>query len=157
MEVVCELVHKAEWQEALREMMVLYLQMEPVWRSTCSAKECPDQLCRYNFNSQRFVELFATVFKNRYDGKITNYLHKTLAHVPEIVERNGSICVWTSEGNKSGNKIFRRFRKMNACQSKAFELEDVLKHHRLYNSKYLEKFMESHKTLLKPCRSLLTL
>uniref|UniRef100_A0A4W5MHN3 V(D)J recombination-activating protein 1 n=1 Tax=Hucho hucho TaxID=62062 RepID=A0A4W5MHN3_9TELE len=144
-EVVWELVHSAEWQEALRELMGLYLQMKPVWHSTCPAKECPDQLCRYNFNSKRFVELLATVFKYRNDGKITNYLHKTLAHVPEIVERDGSICAWASEGNESGNKLFRRFRKMNARQSKAFELEDVLKHHWLYNSKYLQKFMESHK------------
>ncbi|XP_010882050.2 V(D)J recombination-activating protein 1 [Esox lucius] len=148
-EAVCELVRSEERQEALRELMGLYLKMKPVWRSTCPAKECPDQLCQYSFNSQRFAELLSTVFKYRYDGKITNYLHKTLAHVPEIVERDGSIGAWASEGNESGNKLFRRFRKMNARQSKAFELEDVLKHHWLYTSKYLQKFMEAHKNSAK--------
>ncbi|XP_071272656.1 V(D)J recombination-activating protein 1 [Salvelinus alpinus] len=148
-EAVCELVRSEERQEALRELMGLYIQMKPVWRSTCPAKECPDQLCRYSFNSQRFAELLSTVFKYRYDGKITNYLHKTLAHVPEIVERDGSIGAWASEGNESGNKLFRRFRKMNARQSKTFELEDVLKHHWLYTSKYLQKFMEAHKNSAK--------
>ncbi|XP_006642506.2 V(D)J recombination-activating protein 1 [Lepisosteus oculatus] len=148
-EAVCELVPSKERQEALRELMHLYLQMKPVWRSTCPAKECPDLLCRYSFNSQRFAELLSTTFKYRYDGKITNYLHKTLAHVPEIIERDGSIGAWASEGNESGNKLFRRFRKMNARQSKSYELEDILKHHWLYTSKYLQKFMEAHKNSAK--------
>ncbi|XP_053742792.1 V(D)J recombination-activating protein 1 [Synchiropus splendidus] len=148
-EVVCNLVPSEERREALRELMRLYLQMKPVWRATCPAKECPDQLCRYSFNSQRFADLLATTFKYRYNGKITNYLHKTLAHVPEIIERDGSIGAWASEGNESANKLFRRFRKMNARQSKAFELEDVLKHHWLYTSKYLQRFMEAHKDSAK--------
>ncbi|XP_053498325.1 V(D)J recombination-activating protein 1 [Ictalurus furcatus] len=148
-EVVCELVPSEERREALKELMELYLQMKPVWRSTCPARDCPDQLCRYSFNSQRFAEILSTTFKYRYDGKITNYLHKTLAHVPEIVERDGSIGAWASEGNESGNKLFRRFRKMNARQSKTFELEDVLKHHWLYTSKYLQKFMEAHRNSAK--------
>lgn len=148
-EVVCELVPSEERREALRELMGLYLQMKPVWRSSCPTKECPDQLCRYSFNSQRFADILSSTFKYRYDGKITNYLHKTLAHVPEIVERDGSIGAWASEGNESGNKLFRRFRKMNARQSKSFELEDVLKHHWLYTSKYLQKFMEAHRNSAK--------
>lgn len=148
-EVVCELVPSEERREALRELIRLYLQMKPVWRATNPAKECPDQLCRYSFNSQRFADLLSTSFKYRYNGKITNYLHKTLAHVPEIIERDGSIGAWASEGNESANKLFRRFRKMNARQSKAFELEDVLKHHWLYTSKYLQKFMEAHKDSYK--------
>lgn len=148
-EVVCELVPSEERREALRELMRLYLQMKPVWRASCPAKECPDQLCRYSFNSQRFAELLSSTFKYRYNGKITNYLHKTLAHVPEIIERDGSIGAWASEGNESANKLFRRFRKMNARQSKAFELEDVLKHHWLYTSKSLQKFMEAHKDSAK--------
>ncbi|GLD60215.1 V(D)J recombination-activating protein 1 [Lates japonicus] len=148
-EVVCELVPSEERREALRELMRLYLQMRPVWRATCPAKECPDQLCRYSFNSQRFADLLSSTFKYRYNGKITNYLHKTLAHVPEIIERDGSIGAWASEGNESANKLFRRFRKMNARQSKAYELEDVLKHHWLYTSKYLQKFMEAHKDSAK--------
>ncbi|XP_061533080.1 V(D)J recombination-activating protein 1 [Phycodurus eques] len=148
-QVVCELVPSEERREALRELMRLYLQMKPVWRSTWPAKECPDQLCRYTFNSQCFADLISTTFKYRYNGKITNYLHKTLAHVPEIIERDGSIGAWASEGNESANKLFRRFRKMNARQSKAFELEDVLKHHWLYTSKYLQRFMEAHKCSAK--------
>ncbi|XP_061891187.1 V(D)J recombination-activating protein 1 [Entelurus aequoreus] len=148
-EVVCQLVPSEDRREALRELMRLYLQMKPVWRSTCPAKECPDQLCRYTFNSQRFADLISSTFKYRYNGKITNYLHKTLAHVPEIIERDGSIGAWASEGNESANKLFRRFRKMNARQSKAFELEDVLKHHWLYTSKYLQRFMEAHKDSAK--------
>ncbi|XP_026166199.1 V(D)J recombination-activating protein 1 isoform X2 [Mastacembelus armatus] len=148
-EVVCELVPSEERREALRELMRLYLQMKPVWRATCPAKECPDQLCRYSFNSQHFADLLSSTFKYRYNGKITNYLHKTLAHVPEIIERDGSIGAWASEGNESANKLFRRFRKMNARQSKTYELEDVLKHHWLYTSKYLQKFMEAHKDSAK--------
>uniref|UniRef100_A0A8C9T1Q9 V(D)J recombination-activating protein 1 n=3 Tax=Scleropages formosus TaxID=113540 RepID=A0A8C9T1Q9_SCLFO len=148
-DAVCEVVPSEERREALRELVELYLQMKPVWRSTVPAKDCPDQLCRYSFNSQRFADLLSTTFKHRYDGKITNYLHKTLAHVPEIIERDGSIGAWASEGNESGNKLFRRFRKMNARQSKTFELEDVLKHHWLYTSKYLQKFMEAHKNSAK--------
>ncbi|ROL54615.1 V(D)J recombination activating protein 1 [Anabarilius grahami] len=148
-EAVCELVPSEERREALRRLMELYLQMKPVWRSTCPSRDCPDQLCQYSYNSQQFADLLSTTFKYRYDGKITNYLHKTLAHVPEIVERDGSIGAWASEGNESGNKLFRRFRKMNARQSKMYELEDVLKHHWLYTSKYLQKFMEAHKNSAK--------
>ncbi|XP_059401985.1 V(D)J recombination-activating protein 1-like [Carassius carassius] len=148
-EVVCELVLSEERREALRKLMDLYLQMKPVWRSTRPSQDCPVQLCQYSYNSQQFAHLLSTTFKYRYDGKITNYLHKTLAHVPEIVERDGSIGAWASEGNESGNKLFRRFRKMNARQSKTFELEDVLKHHWLYTSKYLQKFMEAHKNSAK--------
>ncbi|KAM4618102.1 V(D)J recombination activating protein 1 [Discoglossus pictus] len=146
-EAVCELVHSEERQETLRELMDLYLKMKPVWRSSCPAKECPELLCQYSFHSQRFAELLSTKFKYRYDGKITNYFHKTLAHVPEIIERDGSIGAWASEGNESGNKLFRRFRKMNARQSKFYEMEDVLKHHWLYTSKYLQKFMNAHNSL----------
>ncbi|KAK1788903.1 hypothetical protein P4O66_015807 [Electrophorus voltai] len=148
-EVVCELVPSEERREALKELVGLYLQMKPVWRSSCPAQECPDQLCRYSYNSHRFADLLSTTFQYRYDGKISNYLHKTLAHVPEIVERDGSIGAWASEGNESGNKLFRRFRKMNARQSKTFELEDILKHHWLYTSKYLQKFMEAHRNSAK--------
>ncbi|XP_004708360.1 V(D)J recombination-activating protein 1 [Echinops telfairi] len=146
-DAVCELIPSEERHEALRELMDLYLQMKPVWRSSCPAQECPEALCQYSFNSQRFAELLSTKFKYRYEGKITNYFHKTLAHVPEIIERDGSIGAWASEGNESGNKLFRRFRKMNARQSKCYELEDVLKHHWLYTSKFLQKFMDAHKAL----------
>ncbi|XP_074855052.1 V(D)J recombination-activating protein 1 [Carettochelys insculpta] len=146
-EAVCELIKCQERHEALKELMDLYLKMKPVWRSSCPAKECPELLCQYSFNSQRFAELLSTKFKYRYEGKITNYFHKTLAHVPEIIERDGSIGAWASEGNESGNKLFRRFRKMNARQSKCYEMEDVLKHHWLYTSKYLQKFMNAHNTL----------
>ncbi|XP_004483230.2 V(D)J recombination-activating protein 1 [Dasypus novemcinctus] len=146
-EAVCELIPSEERHEPLRELMDLYLKMKPVWRSSCPAKECPESLCQYSFNSQRFAELLSTKFKYRYEGKITNYFHKTLAHVPEIIERDGSIGAWASEGNESGNKLFRRFRKMNARQSKCYELEDVLKHHWLYTSKYLQKFMNAHNAL----------
>ncbi|XP_028750869.1 V(D)J recombination-activating protein 1 [Peromyscus leucopus] len=146
-DAVCELIPSEERHEALRELMDLYLKMKPVWRSTCPAKECPESLCQYSFNSQRFAELLSTKFKYRYEGKITNYFHKTLAHVPEIIERDGSIGAWASEGNESGNKLFRRFRKMNARQSKCYEMEDVLKHHWLYTSKYLQKFMNAHNAL----------
>ncbi|NXR07961.1 RAG1 protein, partial [Semnornis frantzii] len=146
-EAVCELIKCEERQEALKELMDLYLKMKPVWRSSSPAKECPELLCQYSYNSQRFAELLATKFKYRYEGKITNYFHKTLAHVPEIIERDGSIGAWASEGNESGNKLFRRFRKMNARQSKCYEMEDVLKHHWLYTSKYLQKYMNAHKML----------
>nr|XP_060642630.1 V(D)J recombination-activating protein 1 [Anolis sagrei ordinatus] len=146
-EAVCELIKSEERHEALRELMDLYLKMKPVWRSSCPTKECPELVCQYSFNSQRFAELLATKFRYRYAGKITNYFHKTLAHVPEIIERDGSIGAWASEGNESGNKLFRRFRKMNARQSKFYEMEDVLKHHWLYTSKHLQKFMNAHNTL----------
>ncbi|KAG8546863.1 hypothetical protein GDO81_029683 [Engystomops pustulosus] len=146
-EAVCELIQSEERQVALKELMDLYLKMKPVWRSSCPAKECPELLCQYSYHSQRFAELLSTKFKYRYEGKITNYFHKTLAHVPEIIERDGSIGAWASEGNESGNKLFRRFRKMNARQSKTYEMEDVLKHHWLYTSKYLQKFMNAHITL----------
>ncbi|XP_067902541.1 V(D)J recombination-activating protein 1 [Heterodontus francisci] len=146
-EAVCELIPSEERREILRELMHLYLLMKPVWRTTFPVRECPDLLCQYSFNSQRFAELLHTKFKHRYEGKITNYLHKTLAHVPEIIERDGSIGAWASEGNESGNKLFRRFRKMNARQSKCYELEDILKHHWLYTSKYLQRFMDAHNAL----------
>ncbi|XP_042315593.1 V(D)J recombination-activating protein 1 [Sceloporus undulatus] len=146
-EAVCELLKSEERHEALRELMELYLKMKPVWRSSCPTKECPELVCQYSFNSQRFAELLATKFRYRYGGKITNYFHKTLAHVPEIIERDGSIGAWASEGNESGNKLFRRFRKMNARQSKCYEMEDVLKHHWLYTSKHLQKFMNAHNML----------
>ncbi|XP_062974499.1 V(D)J recombination-activating protein 1 [Elgaria multicarinata webbii] len=146
-EAVCELVKCEERHEALRELMDLYLKMKPVWRTSCPTKECPELVCQYSFNSQRFAELLSTKFRYRYDGKITNYFHKTLAHVPEIIERDGSIGAWASEGNESGNKLFRRFRKMNARQSKCYEMEDVLKHHWLYTSKHLQKFMNAHNAL----------
>ncbi|NXG44379.1 RAG1 protein, partial [Psilopogon haemacephalus] len=146
-EAVCELIKCEERHEALKELMDLYLKMKPVWRSSSPATECPELLRQYSYNSQRFAELLTTKFKYRYEGKITNYFHKTLAHVPEIIERDGSIGAWASEGNESGNKLFRRFRKMNARQSKCYEMEDVLKHHWLYTSKYLQKFMNAHKTL----------
>ncbi|MGH0114728.1 UNVERIFIED_CONTAM: hypothetical protein FKN15_043655 [Acipenser sinensis] len=156
-EAVCELVPSEERREAIRELVHLYIQMKPVWRANCPAKECPDLLCRYSFNSQRFAELLSTTFKYRYDGKFTNYLHKTLAHVPEIIEREGSIGAWASEGNESGNKLFRRFRKMNARQSKCYELEDILKHHWLYTSNYLQKFMEAHKNSAKALEATINL
>lgn len=44
---------------------------------------------------------------------------------------------------------------MNARQSKAFELEDVLKHHWLYTSKYLQKFMEAHKDSAKALQAVI--
>ncbi len=126
-EVVCELVPSEERREALRNW----------WTSTSRWSLCgvppvpPETALTNSVNTATILSnlliCFPPCLSTRYDGKITNYLHKTLAHVPEIVERDGSIGAWASEGNESGNKLFRRFRKMNARQSKMFELEDVLK------------------------------
>lgn len=99
MEAVCELIPSQERHEALKELMDLYLKMKPVWRSSCPAKECPESLCQYSFNSQRFAELLSTKFKYRYEGQNhQRYFHKALAHIPEeIIERDGSIGAWASE------------------------------------------------------------
>lgn len=85
-EAACELISQ-ERHEALKELMDLYLKMKPAWRSSCPAKECPESLCQYSFNHSALLSSSPPSSSIDKEGKITNYFHKTLAHVPEIIER----------------------------------------------------------------------
>ena len=71
-----------------------------------------------------------------------NYLHKIIEDVQEILEDPngpGSIGAFSSEGNKTGNKLFRLFRKSYLNRDDSYKgLENVIKLHRLYSSLTLE-------------------
>ena len=76
-------------------------------------------------------------------------MHKLIEHVYEIMEKEGSVGIFSSEGNEAGNKLFRHIcrhhSRKNTVQG---SLEDTLKMHTLYSSKALQNLaIVAHKNI----------
>ena len=109
--------------------------MRKIYRAKQPLTDYPDNTESYKQNAVKFgnhlLEHFAYC-------NWPNYLHKVIEHVYEIIEKEGSVGIFSSEGNKAGNKLFRHIRRHHSRKNTVQgSLEDTLKMHMLYSSKAL--------------------
>ncbi|XP_072042074.1 V(D)J recombination-activating protein 1-like [Amphiura filiformis] len=128
-------------REYVQQLVDDYNLLKPVWKATKPTESCPDLLKKYDENASKFIVTLKMFFSYTKQN-MPNYLHKTLAHVPELIEKYGSVGAFSSEPNEHGNKLFRLFRKMNARQQSDFELKDILKFHWLYTVKSIHELAD---------------
>ena len=129
---------KAERRAVVEQLIEQYRTLKRVWKATWPLKSCPDEVRNYPQNALLFVTTLKTHFAY-IENHMPNYVHKLLAHVPELIERYGSVGAYSSEANEHGNKLFRLLRKMCARQNTKYELSDILKFHWLYTMRSLQE------------------
>lgn len=94
----------------------------------------------WNHYKQVAVE-FGNILLNNYPyAHWSNYVHKCIEHVQEVIETDDTLGGLSGEGNEAGNKIFRHLRKNHSRKgSTLHSVTDVLKVHWLYCSRKLRK------------------
>ena len=118
--------------------------MRKIYRSKKPKLQYPEETQAYKNNAVLFGK---DLINNFSYARWTNYTHKIIEHVDEIIESDGSVGACSSEGNEGGNKYFRHFRKHHARKHPVKAgLEDVIKIHWLYCSKKLQDLAQvTHK------------
>ena len=114
--------------------------LKRVWKATKPVVSCPEEMTCYTNNAKRFIATLKMYFAYT-RSNMSNYIHKMLAYVPQLLEEYGSIGAFSSEPNEHGNKLFRQLRKMCARQQTDFELWDILKFHWLYTVRSLQELV----------------
>ena len=94
----------------------------------------------WNHYKQVAVE-FGNILLNNYPyARWSNYVHKCIEHVQEVIETDDTLGGLSGEGNEAGNKIFRHLRKNHSRKgSTLHSVTDVLKVHWPYCSRKLRK------------------
>ena len=79
---------------------------------------------------------FGECLKTKYPyAHWSNYAHKVIEHVQEVIQEEGTLGGFSGEGNDAGNKIFRHLRKNHSRKSGTLEsIRDVLRMHWFYCS-----------------------
>ena len=122
----------------IQQLVHEYTLLKRVWKATNPNDSCQELLKNYPANARSFMRTLHTSFSyTAYN--MPNYLHKVIAHVPELILKYGSVGAYSSEPNEHGNKLFRMLRKMCSRQTTDFELKDILKFHWLYTVKSLQR------------------
>ena len=129
----------------MQELIDSYILLKHVWKATQPLETCPDLVNSYPANARKFVSTLKEYFAYTKDN-MPNYMHKILAHVPQLIEEFGSVGAFSSEPNEHGNKLFRLLRRMCARQQTNFELKDILKYHWLYTMKSLQQLTAAGQT-----------
>ena len=84
----------------------------------------------------------------------SNYIHKTIEHVPEVIESNDTLGGFSGKGNETGNKIFHHMRKNHSRKTSTYDsVSDVLKMHWLYCSSKLSCKQYGHNCITCPSAS----
>ncbi len=134
--VMLELIPEAR-REIVQQLIDKYNLMKVVWKSSKPTTTCPDLVHQYCEHARALMDILKGHFEYMKDN-MPNYLHKVVAHVPELIDKFGSVGLYSSEANEHGNKLFRLFRRMNARQNTNYELQDILKYHWLYTCRRLQ-------------------
>ena len=84
--------------------------------------------------------MFGRILIDNFDYvRWSNYTHKIIEHVGEIIESGGLVGAYSNEGNEGGNNLFRHFRKHHSRKSPILGgLEDIIRIHWLCCSKKLQ-------------------
>jgi hypothetical protein len=135
MEHFLHLVLNDDKRKALCEIFALFRSLRKVYRAINPIYDIPDGVATYKAKAVIMAGLISTHFSY---VPCTNYLHKVIEHVQELIEDPngpGSIGSMSSEGNEGGNKVFRILRRGNARSCSTYDsLRDILWTHWLYTS-----------------------
>ncbi|XP_072051986.1 V(D)J recombination-activating protein 1-like [Amphiura filiformis] len=122
--------------ESIRTFISTYNEMKAVYCSNQPLATCPELCARYSQNAQVLTALIDTHFT--YLKPFSNYFHKMIAHVPELLDRDKSVGKFSSSSNERANKDSRQFTLRNSRQTSQFEMQDTLRIHWLYTSRRLQ-------------------
>ena len=129
-------IEKINRKDALKSALEQFRVLRKIYRAKHPLIDYPNETKLYKQLSVQFGKHLIDNFSH---CEWPNYLHKIIEHVDEIIEREGSIGIFASEGNEAGNKLFRHIRKHHARKNtNQGSLEDTLKMHTLYCSKALQ-------------------
>nr|AJO68011.1 RAG1L [Branchiostoma belcheri] len=132
------LVDKPDRKSALVEVLAKFRQLRKVYRANWPLNDMSDEVRQYKAKAVEMANDLKTHFPY---APCTNYLHKVIEHVQELIEHPsgvGSVGALSSEGNEAGNKLFRQLRLGHARKGNTYNgLRDVLCTHWLYTSKTL--------------------
>ena len=122
-------------QDALERVVNQYKLLRPVWSSNNPKQDYKALVDTYPENAAEFARILKTDFPY---VPFTNYLHKMIAHVPELIHHYDSVAIYSSESHEAGNKVTRREHLHRSRQSSEYEWRDCLKIYWLYTSKRLQ-------------------
>ncbi|XP_070549224.1 V(D)J recombination-activating protein 1-like [Ptychodera flava] len=145
-DVVCSLIQSEARKSVVREYVSYYRELRSIYRKHNADL---DDAVKFKTIAANFYKLLHEKFP--YLHPLSNYQHKVLDHIPQLIEQYGSVGKFASEGNEKGNKLFRRFRKFNARKSQIHEMPDILKFHWLYTMKSLQTMVNWEKTRSLVC------
>lgn len=132
-------------KENLASVLRMFQSLRSVYRAT-EPTTSPDAVNTYK---NRAVEMGKLLILHFPYAPITNYLHKIVEHVQEIIDDpHGihSVGALSSEGNEAGNKVFRKLRKSHARTSSPVQcLRDIMWLHWLYTSPKLRTLAAVHR------------
>ena len=128
-------IGKEDRKEVLQKVLEQFIVMQKIYHVKHPLTDYPDDTKSYKQSLCKFgnhlLEHFAYC-------NWPNYLQRVIEHVYEIIEKEGSVGIFSSEGNEAGNKLFRHIRQHHSCKNTVQgSLEDTLKMHMLYSSKTL--------------------
>lgn len=111
--------------------------MNKIFSSNKRKQEFPDEWMLYKSKAIVFGRLLTSCFPY---ARWSNYVHKTIEHVQEVIEIHRTLEGFSGEGNEAGNQFFRHLRKNHSRKSRTFDsVNDVLKMQWLYCSFKLKR------------------
>ena len=133
---ILELIRDEKGKDQMRNLLDKFRFMRKIYGAKKTKTDYPEEVAAYHY----IAVMFGRILIDNFDYvRWSNYTHKIIEHVDEIIESDGSVGAYSSEGNESGNKLFRHFRKHHSRKSLILDgLEDIIKIHWLYCSKKLQ-------------------
>lgn len=134
------LLKSDEKREKFAKLLTLVRFMHKIFSSSKPKEEFPEEWSQYK---SRAVEFGKHLIASYPYARWSNYVHKTIEYVQEVIESHGTLGGFSGEGNEAGNKIFQHLRKNHSRKTGTFEsVSDVLKMHWLYCSFKLKTLNE---------------
>ncbi len=108
-DTLCEKLIPPERVNPVKNYMKLFREMRSIYRATDATSASAE---RFREVSKQFKDLVNQEFP--YTHPFSNYQHKVIDHVPDLIIEYGSVGKFSTEALEAGNKLCRRFRKCNA-------------------------------------------
>lgn len=97
--------------------------MNKIFSTNKSKQEFPDEWMLYKSKALECRKLLISCFPY---ARWSNYVHKTIEHVQEVIEIHGTLGGISGEVNEAGNKIFRHLCMNHSRKSGTFDSVNVL-------------------------------
>ena len=95
------LLKSDEKKEKFAKLLTLVRFMHKIFSSSKPKEEFPEEWSRYK---SRAVEFGKHLIASYPYARWSNYVHKTIEHVQEVIESHGTLGGFSGEGNEAGNK-----------------------------------------------------